>query len=299
MSAVAGDRTTLVHDALKAAFRPDRVVAHDGAVEVRICAGTACHASGRPAVTAAFRDEIAARGLGDRVAVVETGCHGFCEQGPIVVLQPKGVFYPRVRPDDVAKIVEASIVNDGIYEKRLYKDPQTREPVPYEKDIAFYTGQKRLVLALNGKVDPYSIDDYLALGGYAALGKVLVDDEPEDVIETITESGLRGRGGAGFPTGMKWSFTRRSPGDEKYIICNADEGDPGAFMDRSVLEGDPHVGARGDDHRRLRHRRARGLRLRARRVPASPSSGWPTRSPRRASAASWATTSSAPASPST
>ncbi|MGZ4198787.1 MAG: NADH-ubiquinone oxidoreductase-F iron-sulfur binding region domain-containing protein [Thermoleophilia bacterium] len=216
------------------------MVAHDGAVEVRICAGTACHASGRPAVTAAFRDEIAARGLADKVAVVESGCHGFCEQGPIVVLQPKGVFYPRVRPDDVAKIVEASIVNDGISEKRLYRDPQTKEPVPYEKDIAFYTGQKRLVLALNGKVDPYSIDDYLALGGYAALGKVLVDDEPEDVIETITESGLRGRGGAGFTTGTKWSFTRRSPGDEKYIICNADEGDPGAFMDCSILEGDPH-----------------------------------------------------------
>ena len=241
MSSPVGDKTRAIRDALAAALRPEGVVAHRGELEVRICAGTACHASGRPAVTAAFKDELATRGLSDKVRVVETGCHGFCEQGPIVVLQPKGIFYPRVRTDDVAKIVEASIVGDDVVENRLYKDPKTGERVALEKDITFYSGQKRLVLALNGKVDPYSIDDYLTLGGYEALAQVLVDDDPDKVINVVTDSRLRGRGGAGFGTGVKWSFTRRSPGDEKYVICNADEGDPGAFMDRSVLEGNPHV----------------------------------------------------------
>ena len=241
MSSPVGDKTRAIRDALAAALRPEGVVAHQGELEVRICAGTACHASGRPAVTAAFKDELATRGLSDKVRVVETGCHGFCEQGPIVVLQPKGIFYPRVRTDDVAKIVEASIVGDDVVENRLYKDPKTGERVALEKDITFYSGQKRLVLALNGKVDPYSIDDYLTLGGYEALAQVLVDDDPDKVINVVTDSRLRGRGGAGFGTGVKWSFTRRSPGDEKYVICNADEGDPGAFMDRSVLEGNPHV----------------------------------------------------------
>jgi NADH-quinone oxidoreductase subunit F len=241
VSSAVSDKARVIRDALAAALRPEGVVAHQGELEVRICAGTACHASGRPAVTAAFRDELATRGLSDKVRVVETGCHGFCEQGPIVVLQPKGIFYPRVRTDDVAKIVEASIVGDDVVENRLYKDPKTGERVALEKDITFYSGQKRLVLALNGKVDPYSIDDYLTLGGYEALAQVLVDDDPDKVINVVTDSRLRGRGGAGFGTGVKWSFTRRSPGDEKYVICNADEGDPGAFMDRSVLEGNPHV----------------------------------------------------------
>ena len=235
------DKASAIMAGLKRAYQADAVVAHEGALEVRICAGTACHASGRPAVTAAFKEELAARGLADKVRVVETGCHGFCEQGPIVVLQPKGIFYARVRADDVAKIIAASIEGDGFHEKRLYRDPQSGEPIPYEKDIPFYTGQRRLVLALNGKVDPYSIDDYLSQGGYKALAGVLADNDPEDVIESITASGLRGRGGAGFTTGTKWHLTRLSAGDEKYVICNADEGDPGAFMDRSVLEGNPHV----------------------------------------------------------
>jgi NADH:ubiquinone oxidoreductase subunit F (NADH-binding)/(2Fe-2S) ferredoxin len=238
---VTGDRVTAVKSALERAHHPAEVVAHEGALEVRICAGTACHASGRPAVTAAFRDQLAEKGLADKVRVVETGCHGFCEQGPIVVVQPKGLFYARVRAADVAGIIEASVTGDGIYEKRLYKDPTTGEPIAYERDIPFYKGQRRLVLALNGKIDPYSIDDYLVQGGYAALAKVLGKDDPEAVIEAVTDSGLRGRGGAGFTTGMKWSLTRQSPGEVKYVICNADEGDPGAFMDRSVLEGNPHV----------------------------------------------------------
>jgi NADH:ubiquinone oxidoreductase subunit F (NADH-binding)/(2Fe-2S) ferredoxin/Pyruvate/2-oxoacid:ferredoxin oxidoreductase delta subunit len=241
MSVTTGDRTSMVQETLRRALHAGEVVAHEGASEVRICAGTACHASGRPAVTAAFRDQLAEKGLSDTVRVVETGCHGFCEQGPIVVVQPRGLFYPRVRASDVAGIIETSIVADGIYQKRLYKDPATGEPVPYERDIPFYVEQRRLVLALNGKIDPYSIDDYLAQSGYAALAKVLADDDPDDVIEAVTQSGLRGRGGAGFPTGTKWHLTRQSPGEVKYVICNADEGDPGAFMDRSVLEGNPHV----------------------------------------------------------
>ena len=241
MSLIATDRASVVAAALKQALHADKVVAHEGAREVRICAGTACHASGRPAVTAAFRDQLAEKGLADTVCVVETGCHGFCEQGPIVVVQPQGLFYPRVRAGDVAGIIEASIIGDGIYEKRLYKDPGSGAPIPYEHDIPFYAEQRRLVLALNGKIDPYSIDDYLVHDGYAALAGALAADDPESVIAAVTESGLRGRGGAGFSTGTKWSLTRRSPGAVKYVICNADEGDPGAFMDRSVLEGNPHV----------------------------------------------------------
>jgi NADH:ubiquinone oxidoreductase subunit F (NADH-binding)/(2Fe-2S) ferredoxin/Pyruvate/2-oxoacid:ferredoxin oxidoreductase delta subunit len=225
--------------ALARAFHPDEVVIRDDRREVRLCAGTACHASGRVAVREAFKEELAERGLTD-VTFVETGCHGFCDQGPIVVLQPQGVFYPRVKANQVAKIVEASIVGDGVVDRLLYKDPASGEPVPYEKDIPFYSLQKRLVLAMNGKVNPYSIDDYLSRGGYRALARVLADDEPDDVIELIEDSGLRGRGGAGFATGTKWRLARQAPGRDKYVICNADEGDPGAFMDRSVLEGNPH-----------------------------------------------------------
>ena len=240
MSVTGTDRATAIRHALERALHPDGIVAHDGAREVRICAGTACHASGRPAVTAAFREQLAELGLSDTVRVVETGCHGFCEQGPIVVLEPQGLFYPRVRAHDVAGIIAASIASDGIYDKRLYKDPASGEPVPHERDIPFYVGQRRLVLALNGKIDPYSIDDYLAHDGYEALARVLAADDPEGVIADVTASGLRGRGGAGFPAGKKWGFCRANPGECKYVICNGDEGDPGAFMDRSVLEGNPH-----------------------------------------------------------
>ena len=258
MSVDVGSREQAILEALKAAFRPDRVVARvdvaDESVraqappaetEIRICAGTACHASGRVAVREAIKEELAARGLTDTVALVETGCHGFCEQGPIVVIQPKGIFYPHVKANQVAKIIEASVVGDGAVEKLLYKDPQSGAPIAFEKDIPFYNQQKRLVLSQNGKVDPYSIDDYLARGGYGSLAQVLVANEPDDVVDLVEESGLRGRGGAGFPTGTKWRLTRKAPGDHKYVICNADEGDPGAFMDRSVLEGNPHAVVEG------------------------------------------------------
>ena len=235
----------VVGEGLAKARDPTAYVADEAKAEVRICAGSACHASGRPAVTAAFADELASRGLAAGVRLVETGCHGFCEQGPIVVLWPRGILYPRVRPDDVAGIVEASIVSDGVYTKRLYKDPVTRRPIACADDIPFYSGQQRRVLALNGKIDPCSIDDYLARGGYQALAKVLADDDPEGVVAVMEESGLRGRGGAGFATGKKWRLTRGAPGTVKYVVCNADEGDPGAFMDRSVLEGNPHAVVEG------------------------------------------------------
>jgi NADH-quinone oxidoreductase subunit F len=233
-------RADAIGDALAAAADANAYLADDGKTEIRICAGTACHASGRVALRKAIDEALAARDLTDKVAVVETGCHGFCEQGPIVVLRPQGIFYPRLRAKDIEEIVDTSVVGDGIVERLLYKDPATGLTVPYERDIPFYALQRRVVLSLNGKIDPYSLDDYLAHGGYSALASVLSDADPEALIVEIEGSGLRGRGGAGFPTGKKWRSCRGNPGEKHYVVCNADEGDPGAFMDRSVLEGNPH-----------------------------------------------------------
>ena len=233
-------RASRIQKALKAAAHAGAYLADDEKAEIRICAGTACHASGRVALRKAVDRAIAERGLGDAVAVVETGCHGFCEEGPIVVVRPQGLFYPRLKPKDIEEIVETSVVSEGIVERLLYRHPVTGEPLAHESDIPFYSLQRRIVLALNGKIDPYSLDDYLDHGGYTALASVLGDAEPETVIDEVERSGLRGRGGAGFPTGKKWRFCRANPGEKHYVICNADEGDPGAFMDRSVLEGNPH-----------------------------------------------------------
>ncbi len=233
-------RAAKIEKNLKAAARADVYLADDAKVEIRVCAGTACHASGRVALRKAIDKALADRGLSEKVAVVETGCHGFCEEGPIAVVRPQGVFYPRLKPKDVEEIIETSVVGDGIVERLLYKDPATGDPVAHEKDIPFYALQERIVLALNGKIDPYSLDDYLNHGGYTALAKVLGAADPQAVIDDVEKSGLRGRGGAGFPTGRKWRFCRGNPGEKHYVICNADEGDPGAFMDRSVLEGNPH-----------------------------------------------------------
>jgi NADH:ubiquinone oxidoreductase subunit F (NADH-binding)/(2Fe-2S) ferredoxin/NAD-dependent dihydropyrimidine dehydrogenase PreA subunit len=226
--------------ALAAAADSSAYLTGDSKTEIRICAGTACHASGRVALREAIVKALAERGLSESVKVIETGCHGFCEVGPIVVLRPQGVFYPRLKPKDIEEIIETSVVGDGVVERLLYRHPETGEALALEKDIPFYSRQTRLVLALNGKVDPYSLDDYLAHGGYAALAKVLKAADPAAIIDEVDSSGLRGRGGAGFPTGHKWRSCRANPGDKHYVICNADEGDPGAFMDRSVLEGNPH-----------------------------------------------------------
>lgn len=235
-----GARIARIDAALKAAADTSAYLADDGKTEIRICAGTACHASGRVALRKAIEKSLDERGLTDTVRVVETGCHGFCEQGPIAVLRPKGIFYPRLRPEDVDEIIETSVVGDGVVERLLYRHPRTGEPLALEKDIPFYALQKRVVLALNGKIDPYSLDDYLAHDGYSALAKVLKGGDPLSVIAEVERSGLRGRGGAGFPAARKWRSCRANPGEKHYVLCNADEGDPGAFMDRSVLEGNPH-----------------------------------------------------------
>jgi NADH:ubiquinone oxidoreductase subunit F (NADH-binding)/(2Fe-2S) ferredoxin len=172
--------------------------------------------------------------------VVETGCHGFCEHGPLVIVYPEGTFYCQVKAEDVEEIVESHLFKGRIVERLLYHEPLTHESIPNYSEINFYKKQHRLVLENCGAINPEQIEEYIAVGGYEALAKAVTTMSPEDVIEEIKKSGLRGRGGGGFPTGMKWQFAKASVSDKKYVICNADEGDPGAFMDRSVLEGDPH-----------------------------------------------------------
>jgi len=233
-------RQARIGEALKAAFHAELASPGDDAVKIRVCAGTTCNASGRAALSDALAAELEKRGLSDRVKVVLTGCHGLCQEGPIVVVHPQGVFYPRLKASDIAEIVETSVVGDGIVERLLYVDAASGERVALEKDIPFYKRQTRIVRDINGFIDPTSIDDYLARGGYRALAQVLIDDDPEGVIDEVERSGLRGRGGAGFPTGKKWRFCRQNPGERHYVICNGDEGDPGAFMDRAVLEDNPH-----------------------------------------------------------
>lgn len=207
---------------------------------VLICAGTGCVSSGSKKVEAALRTELAKKGLEKEIKVVETGCHGFCEMGPIVIIYPEGVFYCRVQETDVPEIVESHLYKGRIVERLLYKEPISHEAIPNYNDIAFYKKQMRMVLANCGHINPESLEEYIAEGGYEALGKALTEMTAEQVVAEMKKSGLRGRGGGGFPTGMKWEFTRNAKADKKYVVCNADEGDPGAFMDRSVLEGDPH-----------------------------------------------------------
>ena len=207
---------------------------------VLICAGTGCISSGSKKVEAALRDQLVQKGLEKEVKIVETGCHGFCEMGPLVIIYPEGVFYIRVQETDVAEIVEEHLYKGRIVERLLYKEHGALEGIPSYKDIDFYKKQMRIVLANCGHIDPEQINDYIAVGGYEALAKALTTMKPGEVIDEVKKSNLRGRGGGGFPSGLKWGFTRNAPGEKKYVICNADEGDPGAFMDRSVLESDPH-----------------------------------------------------------
>ena len=207
---------------------------------VLICGGTGCKSAGSKEVQLAFSRAIEAKGLSDEVMVVETGCHGFCEHGPLVIVYPEGTFYCQVKAEDVEEIVESHLFKGRIVERLLYHEPLTHESIPNYSEINFYKKQHRLVLENCGAINPEQIEEYIAVGGYEALAKAVTTMSPEDVIEEIKKSGLRGRGGGGFPTGMKWQFAKASVSDKKYGICNADEGDPGAFMDRSVLEGDPH-----------------------------------------------------------
>jgi NADH-quinone oxidoreductase subunit F len=208
---------------------------------ITVCSGTGCHAYGCERVTEAFSEEIKRKNLKEKVNIKTTGCHGFCERGPIVVIHPEGIFYQSVKTEDVPEIVSETIINKKVIDRLLYVDPNTGEKIVHEKDVPFYKKQQRIIFGNNGFIDPQKINDYLAVGGYEALVKVLSGLTPEKIIDTVKQSGLRGRGGAGFPTGYKWEFCRKAKGDVKYIICNADEGDPRAYMDRSLLEGNPHA----------------------------------------------------------
>ena len=205
-----------------------------------VCTGSGCTAAGAHEVVQALRRSLEQRGLENQVSVKSTGCHGFCEKGPLMIVWPEGVFYNRVAPADASAVVASVSNGRRPVEKLLYKDPVTGQRVLREDEVPFYARQKRVLFGNNGRIDPESIEDYLRVGGYEALEQALTLLTPEDAIEAVKRSGLRGRGGAGFPTGVKWEALRKNPVRPKYIICNADEGDPGAFMDRSLLEGNPH-----------------------------------------------------------
>ena len=213
---------------------------------VLICGGTGCTSSGSKTLQEAFNNSLEKFGLTEEIKMVQTGCFGLCALGPIVIVYPDGTFYSRVSAEDVDEIVEEHLLKGRIVDRLVYSDTDTDEIVKEQSknislsDTKFYKSQKRIVLRNCGVIDPDNIDEYIAMDGYAALGKVLTEMTPEDVIKVVSDSGLRGRGGGGFPTGRKWALCAPNKADQKYVVCNADEGDPGAFMDRSILEGDPH-----------------------------------------------------------
>ncbi len=207
---------------------------------IMVCGGTGCLALASDEVVRALEKELIEQGVQAKVELKTTGCPGFCEQGPLVVIHPQRIFYTRVKPKDAGEIVSKTITNGEIVESLLYEDPLTGEKIIYETDVPFYKEQTRILLKNSGLIDPRKIDDYIAAGGYSTLKKVLFDLKPEQVIMEVKNSGLRGRGGAGFPTGFKWELCANAEGDTKYIVCNADEGDPGAFQDRGIIEGNPH-----------------------------------------------------------
>ena len=208
---------------------------------VLVCGGTGCTSSGSSQLIERFEEQIAKHGLDKEVKVVRTGCFGLCEAGPVVIVYPEGTFYSRIKVEDVDTIVAEHLLKGRIAQHLVYKEKEEHEDAHLSlDDIDFYRDQRRVALRNCGVIDPENIDEYIAFDGYQALAKVLTEMSPEDVINEMIKSGLRGRGGGGFPTGTKWKFAAASKADQKYIICNADEGDPGAFMDRSILEGDPH-----------------------------------------------------------
>ncbi|MFZ5449059.1 MAG: NADH-ubiquinone oxidoreductase-F iron-sulfur binding region domain-containing protein [Thermodesulfobacteriota bacterium] len=209
--------------------------------QVLVCAGPGCLPMGSDEVAAAFREELQKNGLEAKVALKECGCQGLCARAVKVLLRPQEIAYQHVTPQDVPEIVEATLKNGQVVERLVYEDPETHKPLALKADIPFYQGQQPVVLRKLDLIDPESLDDYLALGGYRAIRKALTEMSPDDVIEAIVKSGLRGRGGGGFPTGRKWRICADELSDVKFIICNGDEGDPGAFMDRAVMEGDPHA----------------------------------------------------------
>jgi len=208
---------------------------------ILVCGGTGCRASQGEEIVQNLNQTIEDNGLENEVQVVRTGCFGFCEKGPVVKMVPDNTFYVHVTPEDAGEIVAEHLVKGRQVERLLYIDPETNQTVSESKDMGFYKKQIRIALRNCGFINPENIDEYIAREGYAALGKALTEMSPEEVIKVIMDSGLRGRGGGGFPTGLKWELTRKETADQKYVVCNADEGDPGAFMDRSILEGDPHA----------------------------------------------------------
>ena len=208
---------------------------------ILICGGTGCHASESAKIKTNFETILAEKNLANDVQVIGTGCFGFCEKGPIVKILPDNTFYVQVKPENVEEIINEHIIKGRKVERLLYVDPKTQQHKEDSKHMGFYKKQMRIALRNCGFINPENIDEYIARDGYKALASVLERNDPEGTIEDIKKSGLRGRGGAGFPTGMKWSLCRQNSADQKYMICNADEGDPGAFMDRSILEGDPHT----------------------------------------------------------
>lgn len=207
---------------------------------ITVCGGTGCHASGCHAVVDAFKKVIQEKAKGNGVGLRVTGCHGFCERGPLVVLHPRKILYQRVKPEDASMIFEETVLKGKVIESLLYEHPTTGEKISTEEEVPFYKKQRRIIFGNNGSVDPTQIEDYIAVGGYRALPKALLTMKPEEIIKEVKKANLRGRGGGGFPAGLKWEQCRNAPGEIKYVICNADEGDPGAYMDRSLLEGNPH-----------------------------------------------------------
>ena len=231
-------------DQLKAEGKKKTRIIPGGGKMISVCGGSGCRASGALEVLAAFQEQLAglekngAGGKTTEAVLKETGCHGFCERGPLVVIRPENIFYQQVRPEDVEEIIAKTVLKDEVIESLLYHNGDG--PVVQEEEIPFYKRQTRLVFGDNGYISPRSVTDYLGRGGYAALDRVLEKMTPEQVITEVEASGLRGRGGGGFPTGRKWRSCREAAGERRYVICNADEGDPGAYMDRSILEGNPH-----------------------------------------------------------
>ena len=208
---------------------------------ITVCGGTGCLALSSDGVFDALRQELDQQGLADKVDLTLTGCPGFCEQGPLVVVQPERVLYTGVAAKDAPEIVGKMVGKGAVVERLLYRDPLTKQRVVHEQDVPFYKEQTRVILRDNGQIDPTKIEDYVAAGGYSAFTKAVSQMTPEGVIAEVKQSGLRGRGGAGYPAGLKWELCRKAAGEPKYVICNADEGDPGAFQDRGLIEGNPHV----------------------------------------------------------
>ena len=210
-------------------------------IDLMLCGGTGCHASGSSEVKKALEAELRRQNLDREIRIIETGCNGFCAVGPVMLVQPEGIFYQQLQPGDVEELVEEHFLKGRPVQRLLYKEPASKETIPIMGDIPFFANQMFWAMRNKGQIDPESIDEYIARDGYFGMAKALNEMRPAEIIEEIKTSGLRGRGGAGFPTGVKWGFAANAEGEIKYVLCNADGGDPGAFMDRSILEADPHA----------------------------------------------------------